>query len=69
MDGSVLEPLCAAWNDCRGRGGWVRVVRTGRALNPVFRAMGLLERFPPYAHVQGAWRDVPADRAVADRPT
>ncbi|MCT9084033.1 STAS domain-containing protein [Streptomyces fulvoviolaceus] len=68
MDGSVLDPLCAAWCDCRGRGGWVRVVRTRRGLDLVFRAVGLLERFPRYANVQDAWQDVPADRAVADRP-
>ncbi|MFE5813117.1 STAS domain-containing protein [Streptomyces sp. NPDC056479] len=67
MDGSVLDPLCAAWRDCRGRGGWVRVVRTRRGSNLVFRAASLLERFPQYASAQDAWQDVLVDRAAADR--
>ncbi|MDX3385386.1 STAS domain-containing protein [Streptomyces niveiscabiei] len=69
MDGSVLEPLCAAWRDCRGRGGWVRVIhpRPGAAL--VFRAGGLLERFPRYASAQDAWEGVTADPAATHRGT
>lgn len=69
MDGSILDPLCAAWRDCRGRGGWVRVVHSRRGSNLVFRAAGLLERFPRYASAQDAWQDVPADRAAAGRGT
>ncbi|MBD0840981.1 MULTISPECIES: STAS domain-containing protein [unclassified Streptomyces] len=67
MDGSVVAPLCAAWQDCRGRGGWVRVVhaRPGPAL--LLRAAGLKERFPRYASAQDAWQGVLADRAAADR--
>ena len=68
MDGSVLDPLCTAWEDCHGRLGWVRVVYQRRAVGLVFRAGGLLERFPRYASVQDAWQEVPADRAVEDRP-
>ncbi|MGW6731917.1 STAS domain-containing protein [Streptomyces sp. NPDC055013] len=68
MDGSVLDPLCAAWRDCRGRSGWVRVVDTRRASNLVFRAADLLKRFPRYASAQDAWQDVPADRAAVDGP-
>lgn len=66
MDGSVLAPLCAAWRDCRERGGWVRVVHTRPGAGLVFRAAGLLKGFPRYASTQDAWYDVPADRAVAD---
>ncbi|WP_019073853.1 STAS domain-containing protein [Streptomyces hokutonensis] len=68
MDGSVLGPLCAAWEDCHERLGRLRVVhRPGADL--VFRAAGLRDRFPRYATVEDAWRDVPADRATADRGT
>jgi anti-sigma B factor antagonist len=67
MDGSVLDPLCAAWEECRERRGWLRVVhvRPGPAL--VFRASGLQERFPRYASARDAWRGVPADRAMERR--
>jgi anti-anti-sigma factor len=68
MDGSVLDPLCAAWEDCRDRLGWVRVAYHRPAARLVFRAAGLLELFPRYAGVRDAWQDVPADRAVTDRP-
>jgi len=64
MDGSVLDPLCAAWHDCRGRGGWMRVVHTRPGPGLVFRALGLLERFPRYASVQDAWQGVRIDRAA-----
>ena len=68
MDGSVLEPLCAAWEDCHERLGRLRVVhRPGAGL--VFRAAGLRDRFPRYASVEDAWRDIPADRATAERGT
>jgi anti-anti-sigma factor len=63
MDGSVLEPLCSAWEDCRGRLGWTRVVYTRPSLGLVFRAGALQGRFPRYASAQDAWRGVPADRA------
>lgn len=73
MDGSVLAPLCAAWEDCHERLGWVRVVYTRPGAGLVFQAGGLLERFPQYASAQDAWRGVPADRAerspaAPDRP-
>ena len=69
MDGSVLDPLCAAWHDCRGRDGWIRVVHTGRGPGLVFRAVGLLARFPRYANVGDAWLDVPADCTAMARDT
>ncbi len=69
MDGSVLDPLDAAWEECRERLGWLRLVhsRPGPAL--VFRAAGLVERFPRYASVQDAWKGVLADRALERRAT
>ncbi|MFF4347358.1 STAS domain-containing protein [Streptomyces sp. NPDC001530] len=67
MDGSVLAPLCAAWEDCRERHGWVRVVHTRPGAGLVFRAGDPLERFPRYASAQDAWQGIPADRAAADR--
>jgi anti-anti-sigma factor len=67
MDGSVLAPLCSAWQDCRERFGWIRVVHTRPSALLVLRAAGLLDRFPPYATAQDAWHDLPADRATAHR--
>ncbi|MGP4051948.1 STAS domain-containing protein [Streptomyces sp. 2A115] len=72
MDGSVLDPLCAAWDDCRERRGWTRVVYTRPGIGLVFRAGSLVERFPRYASAHDAWRGVPADgpaqpSAAADR--
>lgn len=69
LDGSVLSPLCAAWDDCRGRGGWIRVVHTLPGPGIVFRAAGLLRRFPRYASVGDAWQDVPADDPAMARDT
>lgn len=69
MDGSALDPLCAAWEDCHERLGWARVVHHRPAASLVFRAAGLQDRFPRYANTQDAWQDVPADRATADRAT
>ncbi|NGO15572.1 STAS domain-containing protein [Streptomyces sp. HC44] len=69
MDGSVLAPLCAAWDDCRKRLGWVRVVHTRPGAGLVFLAGGLLERFPRYASAEDAWNGVLADSAAADRAT
>ncbi|WP_406443501.1 STAS domain-containing protein [Streptomyces sp. NBC_01613] len=69
MDGSVLEPVCAAWEDCHGRLGWVRVVHNRPGTTLLFRAAGLLERFPRYASAQDAWQDIPADRAAGGRCT
>ncbi|WP_329275640.1 STAS domain-containing protein [Streptomyces sp. NBC_01451] len=68
MDGSALGPLCAAREDCCDRLGWVRVVHDRPSTALLFRAAGLLERFPRYASPQDAWQDVPADRAMAQRP-
>ncbi|MFF7447660.1 MULTISPECIES: STAS domain-containing protein [unclassified Streptomyces] len=65
MDGSVLDPLCAAWHDCDRRHGWLRVVHTRQGAGLVFLAGGLAERFPRYASAQDAWQGILADRAVA----
>lgn len=67
MDGSVLDPLCAAWHDCDRRHGWLRVVHTRLGADLVFRACDLVERFPRYASAQDAWQGILADRAVAVR--
>ncbi|MFJ3308491.1 STAS domain-containing protein [Streptomyces sp. NPDC086549] len=69
MDGSVLAPLCAAWEDCHERLGWVRVVHTRPGVGLVFQASGLLERFPRYASAQDAWKGIPADRPPSDQGT
>ncbi|WP_210590358.1 STAS domain-containing protein [Streptomyces sp. GESEQ-35] len=69
MDGSVLAPLCTAWEDCHERLGWVRVVHNGPGASLVFRVGGLQERFPRYASAQDAWNGLPADRAAAGRAT
>ncbi|GAA3800808.1 hypothetical protein GCM10022403_038850 [Streptomyces coacervatus] len=69
MDGSVLAPLCTAWEDCRERLGWVRVVHNRPGAGLVFRAGGLQERFPRYASAQDAWNGIPADRAVSGGAT
>lgn len=67
MDGSVLDPLCAARRDCHERLGWLRVVHHLPGAGLVFRAAGLQDCFPRYATTQDAWHDIPADRAPADR--
>ncbi|MER7645040.1 STAS domain-containing protein [Streptomyces sp. NPDC126522] len=64
MDGSVLDPLCVAWEECRERLGWLRVVHVRPGPELLFRASGLLERFPRYASTLDAWKDVPARRAT-----
>lgn len=69
MDGSVLAPLCATWKDCHERLGWVRIVHHRPGTGLVFRAAGLLERFPRYATARDAWQDIPASRATAYRAT
>ncbi|MCX5559220.1 STAS domain-containing protein [Streptomyces sp. NBC_00038] len=61
MDGSVLDPLCAAWDDCHERLGWARVVYTRPGIGLVFRAAAVQERFPRYATAQDARRGVAAD--------
>ncbi|KOU68078.1 ABC transporter [Streptomyces sp. MMG1533] len=66
MDGSVLEPLRAAWEDCRERLGWVRVVHVRPGPGLVFRAGGVLERFPRYASAQDAWKGLPAKDVPAE---
>ncbi|MEU7578674.1 STAS domain-containing protein [Streptomyces sp. NPDC041068] len=55
-DGSILGPLSEAWTDCRARRGWVRVVYTSPATRLLFRAGGLIDRFPGYASAQDAWQ-------------
>ena len=59
MDGSTLDPLCAAWDDCQKRHGWARVVYARPGIGLVFRAGSVVERFPRYASAQDAWRGVP----------
>lgn len=61
MDGSVLDPLCAAWDDCHERLGWARVVYTRPGIGLVFRAAAVQERFPRYATARDARRGVAAD--------
>ncbi|MFJ1605643.1 STAS domain-containing protein [Streptomyces sp. NPDC088253] len=67
MDGSVLAPLCAAWDESRERQGWTRVVYTRSGIRLVFRAGSLDERFPRYASALDAWRGVLADRGRPPR--
>ncbi|WP_033284871.1 STAS domain-containing protein [Streptomyces sp. NRRL F-525] len=69
MDGSVLDPLCTAWEECRERLGWLRVVHSRPGPLLVFRAAGLVERFPRYASVRDACEGVLADRALERRAT
>jgi anti-sigma B factor antagonist len=69
MDGSVLAPLCAAWEDCHERLGWVRVVHTRPGAGLVFQASGLLEQFPRYASARDAWKGIPADHPPSDEAT
>ncbi len=54
-DTSILEPLAAAWDDCRARQGWVRVVHSSTVIDFVLLAGGLLDRFPAHASAQDAW--------------
>ena len=61
MDGSVLAPLCAAWDDCHERHGWARVVYTRPGIGLLFRAGAVQERFPRYATARDARRGVTAD--------
>ncbi|MFI6659885.1 STAS domain-containing protein [Streptomyces sp. NPDC050523] len=69
MDGSVLDPPCAAWEDCHERLGTVRVLHNRTGASPVFRAAGLLEHCPRYASAQDPWQGIPANRAAAGRGT
>ncbi|MFG2777566.1 STAS domain-containing protein [Streptomyces prunicolor] len=69
MDGSVLDPLNAAWEECRGRLGWLRVVHSRPGPLLVFRAAGLVERFPRYGSVRDAWTGMLADRTLERRAT
>lgn len=69
-DGSILRPLCEAWDDCRARRGWVRVVHSSRGIDLVLLGGGVLGRFPAYASAQDAWRGTPtAARGAAPAPT
>lgn len=61
MDGSVLDPLCAAWDDCQERRGWARVVYTRPGIGLVLRAASVQERFPRYATAHDARRGVAAE--------
>ncbi|MGW2516178.1 STAS domain-containing protein [Streptomyces sp. NPDC001617] len=53
-DGSILRPLCAAWDDCRARQGWVRVVHSSTTIDLVLLGGGVLGRFPAHASAQDA---------------
>ncbi len=55
-DASLLRPLCAAWDDCRARQGWVRIVHSSTAIDLVLLGGGVLTRFPAHASAQDAWR-------------
>ncbi|SNX62715.1 anti-anti-sigma factor [Streptomyces sp. TLI_55] len=69
-DGSILRPLCEAWDDCRARRGWVRVVHNSVGIDLVLLGGGVLGRFPAYASAQDAWRGTPtAARGAAPAPT
>ncbi|MEV0220041.1 STAS domain-containing protein [Streptomyces sp. NPDC050704] len=61
VDGSVLDPLCTAWDDCRKRHGWARVVYTRPCTGLLLRAGSLAERFPRYASAQDAWRGIASE--------
>ncbi|MGW0331668.1 STAS domain-containing protein [Streptomyces sp. NPDC003011] len=69
-DGSILDPLCAAWSDSRSRRGWTRVVYRSTSTALVFLAGGLSGRFPAYASTRDAWHGVvtAARPAAADVP-
>ncbi|WP_208870743.1 STAS domain-containing protein [Streptomyces aquilus] len=68
-DGSILRPLCEAWDDCRARRGWVRVVHNSLGIDLVLLGGGVLGRFPAYASAQDAWRGTPtAARGAAPAP-
>ena len=54
-DGRILTPLCAAWDDCRARQGWVRVVHSSTTIDLVLLGGGVLGRFPAHASAQDAW--------------
>ncbi|MEU1258529.1 STAS domain-containing protein [Streptomyces chartreusis] len=54
-DGSILRPLCAAWDACRARQGWVRVVHSSTTIDLVLLDGGVLGRFPAHASAQDAW--------------
>ena len=69
-DGSILQPLCEAWDDCRARQGWVRVVHSSRGIELVMLDGGVLGRFPAYASAQDAWSGTPTEaRGAAPAPT
>ncbi|MEU9394492.1 hypothetical protein AB0D86_31415 [Streptomyces sp. NPDC048324] len=54
-DTRVLEPLAAAWKDCRARQGWVRVVHSSTVIDFVLLTGGLLDRLRAHASAQDAW--------------
>ncbi|WP_406438424.1 STAS domain-containing protein [Streptomyces sp. NBC_00631] len=67
-DCSILTPLCAAWADCRARGGWTRIVHDHHTTDLVLRCSGLLDRFPAYASAQDAWEGRTAGNGTSERP-
>lgn len=54
-DASILAPLLTAWDDCRARQGWVRVVHSSTVIDLVLLTGDLLDRFPAHASAQDAW--------------
>ncbi|MFE0254365.1 STAS domain-containing protein [Streptomyces sp. NPDC059010] len=69
-DGSILGPLCAAWDDCRARHGWVRVVHSSTTIDLALLGGGVLDRFPAHASAQDAWRGrTTAARGAVPAPT
>ncbi|WP_175647511.1 STAS domain-containing protein [Streptomyces cyaneochromogenes] len=68
-DGSILGPLHEAWDDCRARQGWIRVVHTSPGIDLVLLGGGLLGRFPAYASAQDAWQGTTTSRRAVGRWT
>jgi anti-anti-sigma regulatory factor len=69
-DGSILRPLCEAWDDCRARRGWVRLVHSSRGIDLALLGGGVLGSFPAYASAQDAWWGTPtAARGAVRAPT
>ncbi|WP_425831362.1 STAS domain-containing protein [Streptomyces fractus] len=60
MDTSGLDPLCEAWEDCRARHGWLRLVRAPTSARLVLRAAETLPHLPWYASVRDACQGIPS---------
>ncbi|MFZ3558469.1 STAS domain-containing protein [Streptomyces sp. BH055] len=60
MDTSGLDPLCSAWEGCRARHGWMRLVRAPTSARLVLRATETLSYLAWYASVRDAWQGIPS---------